>query len=87
MPVDRYAMMRNVWFIPTPATLTLWLQRAGFRSVRCVNLNTTSLDEQRTTDWMPYQSLKDFLAPDDLSRTVEGYPAPLRAVMVAEKPG
>ncbi len=86
MPEDRYAMMRNVWFIPTPATLTLWLERCGFHQVRCVDLNQTSLEEQRATDWMTYQSLVDFLDPDDHSKTIEGYPAPLRAVMVAEKP-
>ncbi|PIE43893.1 MAG: tRNA 5-methoxyuridine(34)/uridine 5-oxyacetic acid(34) synthase CmoB [Gammaproteobacteria bacterium] len=86
MPADRYAMMRNVWFIPTPATLTQWLHRVGFRSVRCVDLNTTGLDEQRTTDWMQHRSLNDFLAPGDTSKTIEGYPAPLRAVLVAKKP-
>ena len=31
MPEDRYAMMRNVWFLPSPDTLLLWLRRAGFR--------------------------------------------------------
>jgi tRNA (mo5U34)-methyltransferase len=30
-------------------------------------------------------SLADFLMPDDASRTIEGYPAPLRAVLIAER--
>jgi tRNA (mo5U34)-methyltransferase len=46
----------------------------------------TTLDEQRSTEWMTYQSLADFLDPDDRSRTIEGYPAPRRAVILANKP-
>ncbi|MDO6681763.1 tRNA 5-methoxyuridine(34)/uridine 5-oxyacetic acid(34) synthase CmoB [Oceanobacter sp. 5_MG-2023] len=84
MPEDRYAMMRNVWFIPTVETLLLWCRRTGFRNARVVDLNRTSLDEQRTTDWMRYNSLVDFLDPEDISKTAEGYPAPLRAVIIAE---
>ncbi|MFK4751033.1 MULTISPECIES: tRNA 5-methoxyuridine(34)/uridine 5-oxyacetic acid(34) synthase CmoB [Oceanospirillaceae] len=84
MPEDRYAMMRNVWFIPSVETLLLWCRRTGFRNARVVDLNQTSLAEQHSTDWMRYNSLVDFLDPDDLSKTVEGYPAPLRAVIIAE---
>ena len=85
MPEDRYAMMRNVWFIPTIDTLSLWLARAGFKNIQCIEKNQTSLDEQRTTDWMQYQSLKDFLDPNDINKTIEGYPAPLRATFIATK--
>jgi tRNA (mo5U34)-methyltransferase len=84
MPEDRYAMMRNVWFIPTPETLLLWCRRAGLKNARVVDLNQTSLDEQRATEWMRFNSLKDFLDPDDVNKTAEGYPAPLRAVIIAE---
>lgn len=83
MPTDRYAKMRNVWFIPSTAALTLWLQRVGFRDVQLVDLNQTSLDEQRATTWMENESLIDFLDPTDHSKTIEGYPAPLRAVLIA----
>jgi len=86
VPEDRYAQMRNVWFLPSVATLSLWLRRAGFTDIRCVDVSTTSTDEQRSTDWMRYQSLVDFLDPDDPSLTVEGLPAPKRAVMIARKP-
>lgn len=86
VPEDRYAMMRNVWFIPSIATLEQWLTRAGFEQVRCVESNITSLDEQRATPWMKFQSLQDFLNPEDPSLTVEGYPAPKRATFVAQKP-
>ena len=84
MPEDRYAMMRNVWFIPSPETLLLWCRRAGLRNARLVNLNQTSLDEQRSTDWMRYKSLPDFLDPANRELTAEGYPAPLRAIVIAE---
>lgn len=84
MPEDRYAQMRNVWFLPSCETLLLWARRVGFKNPRIVERNITSLDEQRSTDWMPYQSLTDFLAEDDKTKTLEGYPAPLRATLIAE---
>jgi tRNA (mo5U34)-methyltransferase len=86
VPEDRYAMMRNVWFIPSPAALLVWLRRAGFRSVRLANLCPTTTAEQRRTPWMRFESLADFLDPADPGRTREGYPAPLRAVFLAERP-
>ncbi|GGW95793.1 tRNA 5-methoxyuridine(34)/uridine 5-oxyacetic acid(34) synthase CmoB [Alteromonas halophila] len=85
MPGERYAQMRNVWFIPSTAALTVWLERLGFDDIRVVDNSPTTLDEQRTTEWMPSQSLKDFLKPEDLSRTIEGYPAPQRAVILATR--
>ena len=86
VPKDRYAMMNNVYFLPSVAALTLWLEKAGFVDVHCVDISTTTSDEQRATDWMTYHSLSDFLDPDDDSKTIEGYPRPVRAVMVAKKP-
>ena len=86
VPEDRYAMMRNVWFLPSVPALELWLRRAGFVDVRCVDVSTTSVEEQRATDWMRFQSLPEFLDPADHSRTVEGLPAPTRAVLLARKP-
>jgi tRNA (mo5U34)-methyltransferase len=86
VPEDRYAMMRNVWFLPSVPALELWLRRAGFVDVRCVDVSTTSVEEQRSTDWMRYQSLPEFLDPADHSRTLEGLPAPTRAVLLARKP-
>lgn len=86
MPEDRYAVMRNVFFLPSVAMLTIWLQRCGFVDVRCVDESTTTMEEQRATDWMRFQSLPDFLDPDNPALTREGYPAPRRAVLVARKP-
>lgn len=86
MPEDRYGQMRNVWFLPSCDTLLRWLDRTGFRNARVVDVTATTTDEQRTTDWMRFNSLQDFLDPDDPTRTVEGYPGPLRATVIAEKP-
>ncbi len=86
LPENRYAKMRNIWFIPTPAALERWLRRCGFIDVKIADVSATSLDEQRSTEWMRFESLKDFLDPDDLSKTVEGLPAPRRAILVARRP-
>ncbi|KUJ84620.1 tRNA 5-methoxyuridine(34)/uridine 5-oxyacetic acid(34) synthase CmoB [Microbulbifer flavimaris] len=86
VPEGRYAKMRNVWFLPSCATLESWLKKCGFRDPRTVDMDTTSLDEQRRTDWMRYESLADFLDPDDPAKTIEGHPAPKRAVLVANAP-
>jgi tRNA (mo5U34)-methyltransferase len=83
MPEQRYAKMRNVWFIPSVATLELWLKRCGFQNVRCVDVSTVTLAEQRRTDWMWFESLGDFLNPHNPSQTIEGYPRPRRAVFLA----
>jgi tRNA (mo5U34)-methyltransferase len=85
MPEGRYAKMRNVWFLPSIATMTLWLRRCGFRDIACVDTNRTSTDEQRKTDWMKFESLVDFLDPQDHTKTIEGHPAPLRAIFTATK--
>ena len=86
MPEGRYAKMRNVWFFPTVDTMKLWLRRCGFKNVQCVDSDVTRLDEQRTTDWMTFESLVDFLDPDDRTKTLEGHPAPMRAVFTATAP-
>lgn len=85
-PEKRYCRMSNVWFIPSVATVEHWLQRCGFVNVRTVDVNTTTTGEQRSTDWMPFQSLSDGLDPDNPSITIEGLPAPKRAIVIAEKP-
>jgi tRNA (mo5U34)-methyltransferase len=86
VPEDRYAQMRNVWFLPSVPMLERFVRRAGFTDVRCVDVSRTSIDEQRTTDWMRFQSLPDFLDPGNPMLTCEGYPAPLRATLIARRP-
>lgn len=84
-PKDRYAQMRNVWSIMSVDKIMQLLEQAGFKDIACVDQNTTSLDEQRRTPWMQFHSLKEFLDPDDLSKTIEGYPAPKRGIFIARK--
>lgn len=85
VPQERYAQMRNVWFIPSAKALEGWMKKVGFKNIRLVNIDQTSLDEQRKTEWIDTQSLSDFLDPNDPNKTVEGYPAPLRAIFIANK--
>ncbi|MCG7985547.1 MAG: tRNA 5-methoxyuridine(34)/uridine 5-oxyacetic acid(34) synthase CmoB [Candidatus Thiodiazotropha lotti] len=85
VPENRYAKMRNVWFIPTAETLKGWMKRCGFRDIRLVDISTTTTTEQRSTEWMRFESLKDYLDPLNPDLTIEGYPAPRRAILVAKK--
>ncbi|NDK99171.1 tRNA 5-methoxyuridine(34)/uridine 5-oxyacetic acid(34) synthase CmoB [Photorhabdus bodei] len=86
IPGERYAQMRNVYFIPSAKMLKIWLEKCGFVDVKIVDQAVTTTEEQRRTDWMKTESLSDFLDPADSSKTIEGYPAPLRAVLIARKP-
>ncbi len=86
IPEDRYAQMRNVWFIPSAAAMFKWLVRCGYRNVRLVDQTLTTIEEQRATEWMTFHSLENFLDENDHTKTVEGYPAPLRATFIAEAP-
>ncbi|MBB6054183.1 tRNA 5-methoxyuridine(34)/uridine 5-oxyacetic acid(34) synthase CmoB [Tolumonas osonensis] len=85
VPDDRYAQMNNVWFLPSPAAMIKWLKKCGFQDVRMVDEAITTTDEQRKTEWMRNDSLAQYLMPDDPTRTIEGYPAPKRAVFVATR--
>jgi tRNA (mo5U34)-methyltransferase len=85
-PADRYARMRNVWLLPTIPELTTWLRRTGFRDVEVVDTSVTTSDEQRSTEWMSFESLAEALDPEDSARTVEGWPAPRRVVVTATAP-
>ncbi|MEM7278085.1 MAG: tRNA 5-methoxyuridine(34)/uridine 5-oxyacetic acid(34) synthase CmoB [Pseudomonadota bacterium] len=83
MPKDRYARMRNVWFIPSSQALTLWLRRLGYRDVRLVDTTNTTIEEQRASEFMPFDSLAKALDPTDPTKTIEGHPAPSRAIFIA----
>lgn len=85
LPKDRYASMRNVWFLPSALALESWLARAGFHDIKLVDVNQTSCEEQRQTDWINTHSLAQFLNPQDPNLTIEGYPAPKRATFIVTK--
>ena len=87
LPEGRYARMGNVWFLPSCDTLLSWLRKLGFLEPELVDVCATSTEEQRSTEWMTFHSLADFLDPEDSSKSIEGYPAPRRAVVTARVPG
>ena len=82
-PTDRYARMKNVWFLPTIAELRTWLRRSGFGDIEVIDECVTTTDEQRSTKWMSFDSLAKALDPEDPTLTIEGWPAPRRVVMIA----
>ena len=75
--------MPNVYFIPTLPVIFYWL-KTGFVNSRCVDISYTDFNEQKTP-WVNTESLEDFLDPQDRSKTVEGYPVPVRAIIISEK--
>lgn len=84
-PKDRYAGMKNVYFFPTISALENWLLRAGFEDITVLAIKPTDFEEQRKTDWIDSFSLNNFLQSDDVTKTIEGYPAPVRAYVKARK--
>jgi len=80
-PVDRYAKMRNVYFLPSLSCLKNMCVRAGWKWEAVIDVSYTTPEEQRRTAWIKTESLSDFLDPTDPSKTVEGYPAPMRALV------
>jgi len=85
IPKDRYACMKNVRHIPSCTQVSAWLEESGFREVICVDKTKTTIEEQRATNWMTYKSLPDFLDKENSNYTIEGYPAPQRAIFLAFK--
>jgi tRNA (mo5U34)-methyltransferase len=86
VPPDRYARMGNVWFLPSPSALMKWISKVGFIDVTLIDVSQTTVAEQRSTDWMTFYSLSNFLDSADHNKTVEGHPAPMRAIVTARLP-
>lgn len=86
-PEDRYAKMRNVWFIPTVECFINWTKKARFKDIELINVSDLTDEEQRLTSWCPppRESLTDFLDKNDSSKTVEGHPAPIRVALIARR--
>ena len=87
IPDGRYARMRNVWHVPAQRQLAHWMAECGFQDVRIVDTTVTTTAEQRTTEWMRFESLAEALDPTDATRTVEGHPAPRRCLLIARGQG
>lgn len=85
-PFKRYAKVPGTYFVPSPSCLYNIVCKSGFKNVEVFDQHRMSSDEQRRTEWMDFESYDDFLDPADPSRTVEGYPAPIRIYLRATKP-
>ena len=83
VPEDKFAKMRGIWFMPTVGMLKRWLKRTGFAEIEIIDVSVTDASEQRRTDFMPFESLSDFLDPQNPDLTIEGYQAPVRVVISA----
>ena len=85
IPKERYANMPNVWMIPRIDLLQKWLFDAGYKHVNVIDVTSTTIEEQRQTEWMTRYSLAQALDANNPELTIEGYQAPLRATLIAEK--
>ncbi|MCA9400857.1 MAG: tRNA 5-methoxyuridine(34)/uridine 5-oxyacetic acid(34) synthase CmoB [Candidatus Omnitrophica bacterium] len=85
-PKGRYACMPNVWFIPSVPTLRTWMEKIGWTNIQVVDVSLTTSQEQRATKWMGFHSLENFLDPTNPAKTIEGHPAPRRAIILANNP-
>ena len=84
-PNKTYSKIPNIYFIPTIKALQNWCKKAKFSSFEVLEVKKTDTNEQRRTDWILGESLGDFLDPDNLKLTVEGYPAPKRVYVKLKK--
>jgi len=84
-PQERYARMKNVRAVPGTSLLQDWVRKAGFRKIDMVDTTRTTIEEQRSTAWMQFESLAESLDPENSTKTVEDHPAPIRAVIIAVK--
>jgi len=84
VPGGRYAQMRNVWFLPSVQMLCGWLKKIGFNNIQMIEESITTIEEQRTTEWMKFHSLAEFLSADQ-KQTIEGYSPPKRAIITCQK--
>ena len=84
IPNGRYAKMRNVYQIPSVEGAKSMLAAVGFKDICLSDISKTTFAEQRRTEWMVFDSLEDFLDAD-CTKTVEGYPAPVRAMFHARR--
>ena len=84
-PKERYARMGNVSCVPCESDLFNWIRQAGFRDPERIDRTRTSVAEQRTTDWMKFESLSESLDRHNSALTVEGLQAPIREIIIAKK--
>ena len=84
VPNGRYAQMRNVWFLPSVPMLSGWLKKVGYKNIQVIDESVTTIEEQRSTEWMRFHSLAEFLSANQ-QLTIEGHPPPKRAIITCQK--
>lgn len=84
-PEKTYAKVPGTYFVPTGTCLANWLTRSGFSFVELFDAHPMSSEEQRRTEWMEFESYQDFIDDRNPAKTVEGYPAPWRIYLSAQK--
>lgn len=84
-PRKRYTGCGGMWSLPTQSCLENWISRAGFRNIETFYAGKLTTEEQRPTSWADNASLENGLDPNDSSKTIEGYPAPMRFYVRAQR--
>ncbi|MFO1527533.1 MAG: tRNA 5-methoxyuridine(34)/uridine 5-oxyacetic acid(34) synthase CmoB [Turneriella sp.] len=82
-PPGRYAGIGGVFGIPTAAALAAQLILCGFHNVTIQHNVALTSAEQRATAFSPHKSFADYLTSE--GTTIEGYPPPYRAALMAYK--
>lgn len=85
-PESSYGKAKNIFFMPTVTCLKNWLLKTGFKNVEVIYAGNLTFEEQRKTKWCQYQSLEDFTSNSDPNKTIEGYPSPIRMILIARSP-
>lgn len=84
-PKHTYAKVPGTYFVPTGNCLRNWVEKAGFVQHTLFASHAMTPEIQRKTEWMTFESFSDFVDKKDPTKTVEGYPAPIRIFLKAIK--
>ncbi len=84
-PQKTYQNSSGYWFIPSASVVRHWLTRCNFEVLAYDEPVRTSAEEQGSSDWLTTHTLENFLSTDNADKTVEGYDAPFRCIVVARK--
>lgn len=84
-PEERYANMKNVYFVPTLSCLTNWVKRTRFEHIETLFSTPLTGEEQRITEWSYPVSLEKVLDPNNSKSTIQGDPAPWRFALSCQK--
>jgi tRNA (mo5U34)-methyltransferase len=68
--------------VPTLDVLLEWLKQSGLKGAEILDVSKTTVEEQRSTEWMKFESLQASLDAKDHTLTVEGHAAPVRAAIL-----